>query len=151
MSAVDTAAPITTGTVWDELVSELPVGVLLQDEHGAVLAANSLAGHLLGLSRADLLRNRRPVGWRVCDDSGAPLPQGAELTAQVLRGNGRLAVPMVVVRDGIAGSRLWADFHAVSHRGRPSVLTVLKPVHTDVTCRETAAVWRIQASVGSTG
>ncbi|MFC0546337.1 GGDEF domain-containing protein [Kutzneria chonburiensis] len=132
MSAVDTAAPITTGTVWDELVSELPVGVLLQDEHGAVLAANSLAGHLLGLSRAQLLRNTRPDGWQVCDDSGAPLPQGAELAAQVLRGNGRLAVPLVVVRNGIAGSRLWADFHAVNHRGRPSVLTVLQPVHTDV-------------------
>ena len=132
MSAVDTAAPARTGTVWDELVSELPVGVLLQDEHGTVLAANSLAGHLLGLSRADLIRGSRPAGWQACDDSGAPLPQGADLAAQVLRGDGRLAVPIVVCRDGVPGTRLWADFHAVSHRGQPSLLTVLQPVHTDV-------------------
>ncbi|AHI02150.1 hypothetical protein GCM10010174_33260 [Kutzneria viridogrisea] len=132
MSAVDTAAPATTGTIWDELVSELPVGVLLQDEQGGVLAANDLAGSLLGLSRHDLLHGSRPAGWVACDDSGAPLPHSAEMTAQVLRAAGRLTVPMVVLRDGLPHARLWVDYQPVRHRGRPCLLVLLQPVHTDV-------------------
>ncbi|MBV8933344.1 MAG: sensor domain-containing diguanylate cyclase [Kutzneria sp.] len=132
MSAPDTAAPATTGTVWDELVSELPVGVMLRDEHGAVLAANSLAGSLLGLTREDLMRGTRPPGWQTCDDSGAPLPSDAEMAAQVLRTDGRLTVPVVVHRDGVPCARLWADYQAVGHRGRRRLLILLHPVLTDV-------------------
>lgn len=129
MSAVNTAAPATAGTIWDELVSELPVGVLLQDDRGEVLAANSLAESLLGLSHDDLVRGSRPVGWQACDDSGAPLPQGAEMAAQVLRSSARLTVPIVVFRDGVPLARLWADFQPVGNR---RVLVLLQPVLTDV-------------------
>src|SRR5919201_3340122 len=64
MSAVNLAAPNTARSIWDDLVAELPVGVMLQDEHGSVLAANKLAASLLGLTREDLLRGRRPARWR---------------------------------------------------------------------------------------
>ncbi|NUT95915.1 MAG: GGDEF domain-containing protein, partial [Saccharothrix sp.] len=35
-----TVQTTTSRPVWDELVSELPVGVLLQDDRGTVLAGN---------------------------------------------------------------------------------------------------------------
>src|SRR5690242_20636713 len=116
MSAVDTAAPTTTGAVWDELVSELPVGVLLLDELGEVLAANGVAPDLLGLSRDELLRGRRPAGWVGCDDSGSPLPEPGETAAQVLRANTRLTVPVLIVVNEVPHSRLLAEFHPVTHR-----------------------------------
>src|SRR5947209_8188529 len=122
MSAVDTAAPSTTGAIWDELVAELPVGVLLQDEWGEVIAANHLAATLLGLSRDDLLGSASATGWPACDESGAPLPAHAEMAAQVLRTSAPLALPLVVNTDGGPQVRVWADFHPVKHRGRPLLL-----------------------------
>ena len=78
-------APILVGTIWDELVAGLKVGVLLHDGAGAVLAANRRAGELLGVPAADLLNGLRPDGWEVCDDSGARLPDLADIFGQVLR------------------------------------------------------------------
>ncbi|MCP2168921.1 GGDEF domain-containing protein [Goodfellowiella coeruleoviolacea] len=133
MSAVDTAAPTTTPlTAWTELVAELPVGVLLQDEQGAVLAANNRAGDLLGLSWRDLVTGRRPVDWRACDDSGAPLPGDPELAEQVLRGGAPLSLPVVVVDATGRQARLWADYHPISAHGQARLLVLLHPVDTDV-------------------
>ncbi|KAA2256931.1 sensor domain-containing diguanylate cyclase [Solihabitans fulvus] len=132
MRTVETTAPSTAEAIWRELVAELPVGVLLQDEHGEVLAANSLAADLLGLHRRELLDGSRPAGWLACDDSGAPLPERAELAGQVLRTGAPLTLPLVVTRDGVPHVRLWADYHPIRLRGRPCVLVLLQPVHTDV-------------------
>jgi diguanylate cyclase (GGDEF)-like protein len=98
--------------VWDEFVSELPVGVLLQDENGVVLAANRLASTLLG----DALAR---------DDSGAPLPSCAELAAQVLRTGSPLTIPMVLPH-----AQVWAEYHPITLRGQ--VLVLLRPVQSDV-------------------
>lgn len=104
----------TTGSraVWDEFVSELPIGVLLQDEHGAVLAANPLASSLLG-------------GAHGCDDSGAPLPSCADRAAQVLRTGCPLTIPMVLPH-----AQVWAEYHPIVLRGQ--VLVLLRPVQSDV-------------------
>src|SRR4051812_4965020 len=86
---------------WDELIAELPVGVVLLDARGDVLAANRLAAGLLGLREAELLSGGRPDGWSVRDDSGAPLPSRGELAEQVLRNGAALTLPVVVVRAGL--------------------------------------------------
>lgn len=98
--------------VWDEFVSDLPVGVLLQDGNGVVLAANRLASTLLG----DALAR---------DDSGAPLPSCAELAAQVLRTGSPLTIPMVLPH-----AQVWADYHPITSRSQ--VLVLLRPVQSDV-------------------
>jgi diguanylate cyclase (GGDEF)-like protein len=131
MSAVNLAAPNTARAIWDDLVAELPVGVMLQDEHGSVLAANKLAASLLGLTREDLLRGRRPARWRACDESGAPLPTDAQLADQAFRAGAPVAVPVVVTRDGVPCARIWADYHPVTVHGRPRLLVLLQPVHDD--------------------
>lgn len=133
MSAVDTAAPtVTPLTTWTDLVAELPVGVLLQDERGAVLAANHRAGDLLGLSRRDLATGRRPADWRACDDSGAPLPDDTERAEQVLRGGCPLSIPLVIADATGLRARIWADYHPITLHGRARLLVLLHPVHTDV-------------------
>jgi diguanylate cyclase (GGDEF)-like protein len=132
MSAVGAAAPGITGAIWDEVVAELPVGVLLQDERGKVVAANHLAAMLLGLNRDDLLGETRQAEWHAYDDSGAPLPAQAEMAAQVLRTSASLAVPVVLSRDGAPHVRVWADYHPVKHRGQPRLLVLLQPVQTDI-------------------
>ncbi|GAB2998019.1 hypothetical protein GCM10027184_61800 [Saccharothrix stipae] len=109
MSAARTTA---SRAVWDELVSELPVGVVLQDEHGLVLAANPMASALLGDAQAR-------------DDSGAPLPGCAELAGQVLRTGEPLTIPMVLPH-----TRVWAEYHPIAVRGQ--VLVLLRPVQADV-------------------
>ncbi|MFJ6670543.1 diguanylate cyclase domain-containing protein [Actinosynnema sp. NPDC091369] len=109
MSTVQTTA---SRAVWDEFVSELPVGVLLQDEHGVVLAANPMASSLLGDARAR-------------DDSGAPLPSCAELAAQVLRTGSPLTIPVVLPH-----AQVWAEYYPVVVRGQ--VLVLLRPVQADV-------------------
>ncbi|QTR05855.1 GGDEF domain-containing protein [Saccharothrix algeriensis] len=119
MSTVQTTA---SRAVWDELVSELPVGVLLQDGAGAVLAGNRLAASLLGVPSAELPGLRRPPGR---DASGAPLPSGAELAAQVLRTGAPLTIPMVLPH-----AHVWAEYHPLEPRGQ--VLVVLWPVQADV-------------------
>ncbi|ONI82182.1 GGDEF domain-containing protein [Saccharothrix sp. ALI-22-I] len=98
--------------VWDEFVSELPVGVLLQDENGVVLAANPMASSLLGDAPA-------------CDDSGAPLPSRADLAAQVLRTGSPLTFPMVLPH-----AQLWAEYYPIVMRAQ--VLVLLRPVQSDV-------------------
>ncbi|WP_158853028.1 GGDEF domain-containing protein [Saccharothrix deserti] len=103
--------------VWDEFVSELPVGVLLQDENGVVLAANPLASSLLG----DAPAGDDPAR----DDSGAPLPSRAELAAQVLRTGCPLTIPMVLPH-----AQVWAEYHPIVMRGQ--VLVLLRPVQSDV-------------------
>lgn len=131
VSVADIAAPTISGTVWAEMVQELPTGVVLQDEGGEVLAANERAAELLGLDREDLLAGVRPHGWLACDDSGASLPDRTELGRQVLRTGTQLTVPMVIMRDGRPASRLWATYHPAVHRGRPALLVMLQPVATD--------------------
>lgn len=132
MRTVQSAAPKPTRAVWDELISELPVGVLLQDAGGEVLAGNRLAADLLGLRYDELLSGRRPPAWRASDDSGAPLPSCAELAEQVLRTQAPLTIPVVVTRDGMPHLQVWAEYHPLVLRGRPRVLVLLQPVHTDV-------------------
>lgn len=109
MSTVQTTA---SRAVWDEFVSELPVGVLLQDEHGVVLAANPMAASLLGDARAR-------------DDSGAPLPSRADLAAQVLRTGSPLTIPMALPH-----AKVWAEYYPIVVRGQ--VLVLLRPVQADV-------------------
>lgn len=127
MTAVHTANAEITEVVWGELVAELDIGLLLQDEHGTVLAGNDLAADLLGLTRAELLTDGTS-GRLTCDD-GTPLPDPADLAGQVLRTETQLAVPVLVSRRGL---RLWATYYPVSHRNRPRLLVVLRPVHTEV-------------------
>jgi diguanylate cyclase (GGDEF)-like protein len=128
MRTVQTA----TRAVWDELVSDLPVGVLLQDSDGEVLAGNRLAADLLGLRYDELLSGRRPEDWSARDDSGAPLPSRADLADQVLRTGVTLNIPMVVTRGGLPHVQVWAEYHPLEVRGQRRLLVLLQPVHTDV-------------------
>ncbi|PRY45837.1 GGDEF domain-containing protein [Umezawaea tangerina] len=128
MRTVQTAP---TRPVWEELVAELPVGVLLMDAVGNVLAGNRLAADLLGLRQEDLLSSGRPVGWDVQDDSGAPLPSRAELAGQVLR-TGALTIPLVVTRHGRRQAQVWAEYHPLVIRGEQRLLVLLQPVTVDV-------------------
>ncbi|GGM66960.1 hypothetical protein GCM10012275_41790 [Longimycelium tulufanense] len=132
MSAVRTAAPTIAGASWDDFVADLPVGVLLLDDQGKVIAANDRAATLLGLSQQDLLTGTRPSGWSATDDSGASLPDSAALTAQVLRAGAPLSLPMVVSHNDDPHIRVWADYHPVRCRGRQRLLVLLHPVDTDL-------------------
>ncbi|GGP38755.1 GGDEF domain-containing protein [Saccharothrix coeruleofusca] len=107
---------------WDDLVAALPVGVLLQDQGGAVLAGNRLAADLLRLP--ELAGAHCPAA---SDDSGAPLPSCAELAAQVLRTGAALTVPMVLPH-----TRLWAEYHPVVVSGQPRLLVLLRPAASPV-------------------
>ncbi|MFI9810928.1 GGDEF domain-containing protein [Saccharothrix variisporea] len=117
-----TVQTTTSRPVWDELVSELPVGVLLQDDRGTVLAGNRLAAALLGVPATTLPGYRLP---QARDESGAQLPTCAELAAQVLRTGAALTIPVVLPH-----ARVWADIHPLSGRGQ--VLVLLRPVQQDV-------------------
>ncbi|WP_433266791.1 GGDEF domain-containing protein [Actinosynnema sp. CS-041913] len=119
MSTVQTT---TSRAVWDELVSELPVGMLLQDETGTVLAGNRLAATLMDVPSSALPGLRQPQAW---DASGAPLPSCAELASQVLRTGSSLTIPMVLPH-----AQVWAEYHPLELRGQ--VLVVLRPVQSDV-------------------
>lgn len=132
MGAPSATAPTLEGTIWDELVAELPVGVVLQDEQGTVLAANKLAAGMLGLTQSQLLRESWPAGWSACDDSGAPLPSQSEIAEQVLRNSAVLNLPIVISRDRLPDIRVWAAYHPVRLHGEPRLLLVLHPVDTDV-------------------
>ncbi|MEU5690630.1 GGDEF domain-containing protein [Actinosynnema sp. NPDC020468] len=106
----------TEVSLWDELVSELPVGVLLQDEQGAVLAGNALAEELLGVDRSEAR-----------DPSGALLPSCADLASQVLRTGAPLRIPMALPR-----SQVWAEFYPIALHGHARLLVLLRPVQSDV-------------------
>src|SRR5262245_5751379 len=110
-------APVLSGTIWNELVAGLAVGVLLQDNAGAVVAANQRAGELLGVSRTDLLNGLRPDGWAICDDSGARLPELADIFRQVSRPAMPASGPFVVTVHGEPFRRLWAEVYPVPLRG----------------------------------
>ncbi|TDD83777.1 diguanylate cyclase [Saccharopolyspora karakumensis] len=130
MSVLDVAAA-QLAPVWDELVSGLNVGVLLTDDRGQVLATNDVAAELMQLDRADLLTGTRPHDWEVRDDTGASMPDWADLAGQVLRAGCPLSIPLVII-SGRTESRIWADYHAVTVQGRRRVLVLLQSVHTDV-------------------
>ncbi|MEU5851012.1 GGDEF domain-containing protein [Saccharopolyspora shandongensis] len=132
MSVLEVTAPGQLAPVWDELISGLNLGVLLTDDRGQVLATNDVAAELMKLAKAELLTGGRPAGWQVRDDTGAPMPDWAELAGQVLRAGSPLSIPMVIARSGQPLSRIWADYHAVQVQGRRRVLVLLQPVHTDV-------------------
>ncbi|MGI8309176.1 diguanylate cyclase domain-containing protein [Saccharopolyspora hattusasensis] len=132
MSVLEVAVSAQLAPVWDELISGLTVGVLLTDERGQVLATNDVAAELMQLAKSDLLTGTRPAGWQVRDDTGAPMPDWAELAGQVLRAGSPLSIPMVIARSGQPLSRIWADYHAVRVQGRSRVLLLLQSVHTDV-------------------
>ena len=124
-------ASILVGTIWDELVGGLEVGILLHDGGGAVLAANERAGELLGLPRTDLLNGSHPDGWEICDDSGAPLPELPGIFSQVLRAEIPATGPFVITTSGEPFRRLWAELYPVPMRGQRLMLTVLHPVQAD--------------------
>ncbi|APU18010.1 MULTISPECIES: GGDEF domain-containing protein [Actinoalloteichus] len=128
MSAVGTAARRETGSVWGDVVAELPVGVLLQNAGGEVLAANELAAMLLGLSRAELLAGGLRVERVLRDESGAPLPGTNELIDQLTRRAGVLQLPVLRVDASHVETRLWVGFHVTSLHGAPALLSILQPV-----------------------
>lgn len=132
MSVVDAAVPSQVTGVWDDLIAGLTVGFLLTDERGQVLATNDVAAELMRLDKSDLLTGSRPSGWTVRDDTGAAMPDWADLAGQVLRAGTRLSTPLVVAPSGQASSRLWADYQPVRANGRDRVLMLLQPVDTDV-------------------
>lgn len=119
------------GTIWEELVGGLAVGILLQDRTGAVLAANQRAAELLGVPKTDLLTGSRPGGWEVRDDSGAPLPDLTHIFGQVLHAEMPAAGPFIIMRDGEPDRRLWAEVFPAPLRGERVMMTVLHSVHTD--------------------
>ncbi|MDR7302054.1 GGDEF domain-containing protein [Haloactinomyces albus] len=132
MSVVDAAVPSQFTGVWDELIAGLEVGFLLTDERGQVLATNDAAAELMRLDRSDLLTGSRPNGWVVRDDTGAALPDWADLAGQVLRARTRLSTPLVVAPSGQVSSRIWVDYQPVRMQGRDRVLMLLQPVDTGV-------------------
>lgn len=132
MSVVDVAAA-RLASVWDDNISGLNVGVLLTDERGQVLATNDVAAELMQLAKADLLTGSRPADWHLRDDTGASMPDWAELAGQVLRAGSPLSIPMVIARNGQPLSRIWADYHAVQVRGRSRVLILLQPAKLSTT------------------
>lgn len=132
MRVLDAATPSQLTPVWDDLISGLTMGVLVTDERGQVLATNDVAADLMQLAKSDLLTGNRPEGWQVRDDSGAPMPDWAELAGQVIRAGAPLSTPMVIARPGQPLSRIWADYHAVQVQGRSRVMILLQSVHTDV-------------------
>jgi diguanylate cyclase (GGDEF)-like protein len=127
-----TVSPVLTGTIWDELVAGLAMGVVLHDAAGAVLAANRRATELLEVAPLDLLNGQRPDGWAVCDESGSPLPQVAELSAQVITAGIPATGPFVVTLHGVVRRRLWAEIFPVPMRGACLLVSVLHPVQTDL-------------------
>lgn len=128
VGATAAAAAASVGSIW----TDLGLGVLLQNEIGAVLTANTMAAALLGVSRDDLLAGSRPTGWRLCDDSGAPLPQWADLVEQIVRAGMSATIPLAVSMPGLPTRRLLAEVHPVPHRGDPLLLSLLRPVQTDI-------------------
>jgi GGDEF domain-containing protein len=118
-----------TGSVWGELVDELPLGVLLIDSDGVVQAGNERAAELLGCTVAQLRTGERPDNWWVRDEGGAALPATADTVGQVLRARASLAIPMVVGIGDEPPVRLWVSYHPI---GQQRVLVALRPVHTDM-------------------
>jgi diguanylate cyclase (GGDEF)-like protein len=128
----ESVTPALVGTVWDELIAGLKVGVLLHNNGGAVVAANHRAAELLGVPKTDLLNGLRPDGWELCDDSGRRLPLVAGLFAQVLNAEMPTTGPFVIALHGLPFRRLWAEVYPVSLRGEQLMITVLHPVQTDL-------------------
>jgi PAS domain-containing protein len=71
--------------IWADVVAELPVGMLLGDENGAVLAHNARAGELLGLTANQLRTGTLPAQWRACAENGAEPPRPEDLIGQLAR------------------------------------------------------------------
>ncbi|HEX3786255.1 MAG TPA: sensor domain-containing diguanylate cyclase [Pseudonocardiaceae bacterium] len=132
MRVTDAGGATGTASMWAELVAGLPIGVLLQDEQGTVLASNDLAGELLGCTAAELRTGARPAGWRARDEGGSALPAPADLAGQVLRMKASLAIPTVVTRPDVPPVRLWVSYHPIRRPEQWLVLVALRPVHTDV-------------------
>lgn len=119
--------------VWAELAEELPIGLLLKDQRGQVVASNDMAAKLLGCTREQLRTGEWPPGWRVRDEGGSALPSPTDLADQVQRTGGSLAMPVVIDTTEASPVRLWMSCHPVRRAGEPMLLVALRPVHTDVT------------------
>lgn len=128
-AGVGAVAVESTDAVWGELVAEAPLGMLLLDRDGVVVAGNRTATGLLG---ADLIGRGMPTERFTPDGAGAPLPSAADLVGQVLRMDSQLAMPVLVDRGELSDVRLWVTYYPVCHGGRPRVVVVLRPVHSTV-------------------
>jgi diguanylate cyclase (GGDEF)-like protein len=118
----------STRSVWEELVTDLPIGVIVTDATGAVLANNDLAAELLGCTTEQLRAGLRPDGWRARDEGGSALPSPAEIAEQVLRTRASLALPVLVAPADAPPVRLWVSHHPIGQ----NLLIALRPVHTDL-------------------
>src|SRR5438105_1117609 len=96
-------------SIWADVVAELPVGMLLTDEHCTVLAHNARAAELLGLTSAQLRTASAPAHWRACAENGARLPSPAELLDQLCRTGAATALAIRVGAEQ-RQTRLWAKY-----------------------------------------
>ncbi|AOS66150.1 GGDEF domain-containing protein [Actinoalloteichus hymeniacidonis] len=131
MSAVGTAARREVGSVWGDIVAELPVGVLLQNMRGDVLAANELAATLLGIPEAELTAGRIRIDQALRDESGAPLPSAGHLIDQLRRHSGALQLPVLRTAPGTEPARLWVGLHTARLSGVDVLLSFLRPVDAE--------------------
>lgn len=118
--------------VWAELAEGLPIGLLLKDQHGRVVASNDMAAKLLSCTREQLHTGEWPAGWRARDEGGSALPSPTDLADQVRRTRASLAMPVLIDTTEASPVRLWVSYHPVERAGEPMLLIALRPVHTDV-------------------
>lgn len=123
---------LLAGDRYAELIDAIGVGVMVRSRTGAVRGISSTGAKLLGVDVTDLVNGRRPDGWQVTDDNGTPLPEIATPAAQVLAARTAANTPLVIHTAGGSARRLWAESYPVTLRGERLVLTIIRPVWTDM-------------------
>jgi PAS domain S-box-containing protein len=114
------AAFVPTNTVAGRLISHLDIGIVVQGEDGAILAANDAAARILDLS-VDALLGRTSIDprWRTIRTDLSDLPGEEHPAMQCLRSGD--PVRSVFGVHTPSGELRWIDVHAiplVQHQGR---------------------------------
>lgn len=113
-----------------EVLANLRAGVVLQDEHGAMVACNPSAPALLRLTADELLgRTSLDPSWHVVDEQGAPLPGERHPAMRCLRSRTVVEGVVMGVRLG-DGDTVWlqVDSYPTEWGDGPGALTIFHDV-----------------------
>ncbi|WP_296950146.1 bifunctional diguanylate cyclase/phosphodiesterase [uncultured Massilia sp.] len=93
---------------FDDLLDQLPAGIVVHDADGRVLAANRLALHLLGRDQDAVLGlPAHAATWRFLRADGSPMPQEDYPVNRVLRDGGKVSDLVVGVPGATPGDTRW--------------------------------------------
>jgi len=121
------------------LITNMPVGLLLQGPQSEILLSNHMALELLGLSEDELMgKTSMDPHWNVIHEDGSPFPGPTHPVPQAITTRQPVRDTVMGVLRPVTGDRIWLAVNAIPHLNADGQVRLVVCTFVDITKRKLA-------------